>query len=160
MGGIPPSAILSIFKTRATSILKSVREERATQKIGQSAIGPPGWLEKGLSASLLVRYVSQRIRSSLAPSIQTLLKPTVCLLLMRRCTSSYCGRFHAIDRYSRLPSSDTSTSRRWLMVMVDGRRRYYFPTHITDSRRVSENQLTVPESTFEVDLHLAATLSR
>ena len=27
-------------------------------------IGPPGWLEKGPSASLLVRYVSQRIRSS------------------------------------------------------------------------------------------------
>ena len=72
---------------RATSILKSVREERATQKIGKSAIGPPGWLEKGLSASLLVRYVSQWIRSSLAPSIQTLLKPTVCLLLMRRCTT-------------------------------------------------------------------------
>ena len=36
--------------------------------------------------SLLVRYVSQRIRSSLMPSIQTLLKPTVCLPLMRRCT--------------------------------------------------------------------------
>ncbi|HSZ78005.1 MAG TPA: hypothetical protein VK775_11425, partial [Chthoniobacterales bacterium] len=54
-------------KARATSILKSVREKRATQKIGKSAIGPPGWLEKGSSASLLVRYVSQRIRSSLAP---------------------------------------------------------------------------------------------
>ena len=51
--------------------IKPVREERATQKIGQIAVGPPGWLEKGLSASLLVRYVSQRIRSSLAPSIQT-----------------------------------------------------------------------------------------
>src|SRR5580693_3310464 len=74
-------------KTEATSILRSVREERATQKIGQSAIGPPGWLEKGSSASLLVRYGSQRIRSSLAPSIQTLLKPTVCLPLMRRCTT-------------------------------------------------------------------------
>jgi hypothetical protein len=43
-------------------------------------------LEKGPSASLLVRHLSQRIRSSLAPSIQTLLKPTVCLSLMRRCT--------------------------------------------------------------------------
>src|SRR5580692_1748507 len=75
-------------RRRATSILRSVRTERATQKIGQSAIGPPGWLEKGLSASLLVRYVSQRIRSSLAPSIQTLLKPTVCLPLMRQCTSA------------------------------------------------------------------------
>jgi hypothetical protein len=74
-------------RRRATSILRSVRTERATQKIGQSAIGPPGWLEKGLSASLLVRHVSQRIRSSLAPSIQTLLKPTACLPLMRRCTS-------------------------------------------------------------------------
>jgi len=73
-------------RRRATSILRSVRKERATQKIGQSAIGPPGWLEKGPSASLLVRHVSQRIRSSLAPSIQTLLKPTVCLPLMRRCT--------------------------------------------------------------------------
>jgi hypothetical protein len=52
-----------------------------------TAVGSPGWLEKGSSASLLVRYVSQRIRSSLAPSIQTLLKPTVCLPLMRRCTS-------------------------------------------------------------------------
>ena len=75
-------------RRRATSILRSVRKERATQKIGQSAIGPPGWLEKGPSASLLVRQVSQRIRSSLAPSIQTLLKPTVCLPLMRRCTSA------------------------------------------------------------------------
>jgi hypothetical protein len=75
-------------RRRATSILRSVRKERATQKIGQSAIGPPGWLEKGPSASLLVRHVSQRIRSSLAPSIQTLLKPTVCLPLMRRCTRS------------------------------------------------------------------------
>jgi hypothetical protein len=74
-------------RRRATSILRSVRKERATQKIGQSAIGPPGWLEKGPSASLLVRQVSQRIRSSLAPSIQTLLKPTVCLPLMRRCTN-------------------------------------------------------------------------
>ncbi len=75
-------------RRRATSILRSVRKERATQKIGQSAIGPPGWLEKGPSASLLARHGSQRIRSSLAPSIQTLLKPTVCLPLMRRCTSS------------------------------------------------------------------------
>jgi hypothetical protein len=33
------------------------------------------WLEKGPSASLLARHVSQRIRSSLAPSIQTLFKP-------------------------------------------------------------------------------------
>src|SRR5580692_9924732 len=73
-------------RRRATSIVRSVRKERATQKIGQSAIGPPGWLEKGPSASLLVRHVSQRIRSSLAPGIQTLLKPTVCLPLMRRCT--------------------------------------------------------------------------
>jgi hypothetical protein len=64
-------------RRRATSILRSVREERATQKIGQSAIGPPGWLEKGPSASLLARHVSLRIRSSLTPSIQTLLKPTV-----------------------------------------------------------------------------------
>ena len=82
-------------RRRATSILRSVRKERATQKIGQSAIGPPGWLEKGPSASLLARHGSQRIRSSLAPSIQTLLKPTVCLPLMRRCTSlkflRFCG---------------------------------------------------------------------
>ena len=49
--------------------------------------GPKGWLEKGPSASLFVRYVSQRICSSLTPRIQTLLKPTVCLLLMTRCTS-------------------------------------------------------------------------
>jgi hypothetical protein len=70
-------------RRRATSILRSVRKERGTQKIGQSAIGLPGWLEKGPSASLLVRHVSQRIRSSLAPSIQTLLKPTVYLPLMR-----------------------------------------------------------------------------
>ena len=48
--------------------------------------GPKGWLEKGLSASLFVRYVSPRICSSLTPRIQTLLKPTVCLLLMTRCT--------------------------------------------------------------------------
>jgi hypothetical protein len=33
-------------------------EERAAQKIGQSAIGPLGWLEKGPTASLVVRYVS------------------------------------------------------------------------------------------------------
>src|SRR6516225_427222 len=46
-----------------------------------------GWLEKGPSASLFVRYVSQRICSSLTPRIQTLLKPTVCLLLMTRCTN-------------------------------------------------------------------------
>src|SRR6516165_7245271 len=49
--------------------------------------GPKGWLEKGPSASLFVRYVSHRICSSLTPRIQTLLKPTVCLLLMTRCTS-------------------------------------------------------------------------
>ena len=36
---------------------------------------------------MFVRYVSQRICSSLTPRIQTLLKPTVCLLLMTRCTS-------------------------------------------------------------------------
>jgi len=92
-------------RRRATSILRSVPKERATQKIGQSAIGPPGWLEKGPSASLLVRHVPHQFdgcrgkpdlhkgktgagRSSLAPSIQTLLKPTVCLPLMRRCTRS------------------------------------------------------------------------
>ena len=62
-----------------------VRSEQRRKSV-KNVIGPPGWLEKGLSASLLVRYVSQRIRSSLAPSIQTLLKPTVRLLLMRRCT--------------------------------------------------------------------------
>jgi hypothetical protein len=49
--------------------------------------GPKGWLEKGPSTSLFVRYVSQRICSLLTPRIQTLLKPTVCLLLMTRCTS-------------------------------------------------------------------------
>jgi hypothetical protein len=49
--------------------------------------GPKGWLEKGPSRSLFVRYVSQRISSSLTPRIRTLLKPTVCLLLMTRCTS-------------------------------------------------------------------------
>jgi len=48
--------------------------------------GPKGWLEKGPSASLLVRYVSHRICSSLTPRIPTLLKPTVCLLLVTRCT--------------------------------------------------------------------------
>src|ERR1700738_2648130 len=85
------------------SYLEFVREKRATRKIGQSAIGPPGWLEKGSSASLLVRYVPHQFDgcrgkpdrhkgktgagcSSLTPSIQTLLKPTVCLPLMRRCT--------------------------------------------------------------------------
>jgi hypothetical protein len=50
--------------------------------------GPKGWLEKGPSSSLFVRYVSHRICSSLTPRIQTLLKPTVCLLLMTRCTIS------------------------------------------------------------------------
>jgi hypothetical protein len=34
--------------------------------VGKIAIGPPGWREKGSSASLLVRYVSHRIRFSLA----------------------------------------------------------------------------------------------
>src|SRR6516164_4600208 len=46
-----------------------------------------GWLEKGPSASLFVRYVPHRRCSSLTPRIQTLLKPTVGLLLMIRCTS-------------------------------------------------------------------------
>jgi len=50
--------------------------------------GPKGWLEKGPSASLFVRYVSHRICSSLTPRVQTLLKPTVCLLLMTRCASA------------------------------------------------------------------------
>src|SRR5215831_12280478 len=54
--------------------------------------GPRGWLEKGPSASLFVRYVSHRICSSLTPRIQTLLKPTVCLLLMTRCTRLDCSR--------------------------------------------------------------------
>jgi len=47
---------------------------------------PNGLAWKGSSASLFVRYVSQRICASLTPRIQTLLKPTVCLLLMTRCT--------------------------------------------------------------------------
>jgi len=46
-----------------------------------------GWLEKGPSASLFVRYVSHWICSSLTPRIRTLLKPTVGLLLMTRCTN-------------------------------------------------------------------------
>src|SRR5215470_6224503 len=50
-----------------------------------------GWLEKGPSASLFVRYVSHRICSSLTPRIQTLLKSTVCLLLVTRCTSASIG---------------------------------------------------------------------
>ena len=54
--------------------------------------GPRGWLEKGPSASLFVRYVLIQIRSSLTPCIQTLLKPTVCLLLMTRCTSFLGGK--------------------------------------------------------------------
>ena len=33
-------------------------------------------------------------------------------------------------------------------------------TRITNSRRVSDNPLTAPGYTFEVDLHLAATLSK
>ena len=37
-----------------------------------------------------------RIRSSLTPSIQTLLKPTVCLPLMRRCTSPF-GAYNAAN---------------------------------------------------------------
>src|SRR6478752_1207672 len=37
-------------------------------------------------ASALFQSVSQPLRSSLAPCIQTLLKPTVCLPLMRRYT--------------------------------------------------------------------------
>src|ERR1700732_1232823 len=84
------------------SYLDPFLRSEQTQKIGQSAIGPPGWLEKGSSASLLVRYVSQRIRSSLAPSIQTLLKPTVCLPLMKRCTS------FRPDRYPTEPSISRS----------------------------------------------------
>src|SRR5262249_25420736 len=55
--------------------------------------GPMGWLEKGPSASLFVRYVSHRICSSLTPRIQTLLKPTVCLLLVIRRTRASEGRF-------------------------------------------------------------------
>ena len=65
--------------------------------------GPYRWLEKGPSASLFVRYVPLHFPmvvrfplrhrkngarcSSLTPRIQTLLKPTVGLLLMIRCTS-------------------------------------------------------------------------
>src|SRR5271165_3045295 len=76
-------------------------EAAAGQEIGQSAIGPPDWLEKGSSASLLARYVSQPIRSSLSPSIRTLLKPTVCLPLMRRCII-YCSLApNAIDNHRR-----------------------------------------------------------
>ena len=54
--------------------------------------------EKGPSASLLVRHVPQRTRSSLAPSIQTLLKLTVCLPLMRRCTSPHRRVRHQAKR--------------------------------------------------------------
>src|ERR1700730_3871558 len=77
---------VSLFGSLSFALTESTRP-RATQKIGQSAIGLPGWLEKGSSASLLVRHVSQPICCSLTPSIQTLLKPTVCLPLMSRCTS-------------------------------------------------------------------------
>jgi len=58
-----------------------------------------GWLEKGPPASLFVRYVSQRICASLTPRTQTLLKPTVCLLLMIRCTNLLevrCGVFFSL----------------------------------------------------------------
>jgi hypothetical protein len=65
---------LADFQGASDERTETVREERATRKIGQSAIGPLGWLKKGPSASLPVRYVSQRIRSSLTPSIQNLLK--------------------------------------------------------------------------------------
>src|SRR5215471_16663939 len=63
------------------------REEESNAENQPTGHGPMGWLEKGPSASLFVRYVSHRICSSLTPRIQTLLKPTVCLLLMTRCTT-------------------------------------------------------------------------
>src|SRR5262249_30495792 len=58
-----------------------------------------GWLEKGPSASLFVRYVSHRICSSLTPRIQTLLKPTVGLLLMIRCTRLVGERRTVLPRF-------------------------------------------------------------
>src|SRR5262249_14500927 len=68
-----------------------------------------GRLEKGPSASLFVRYVSHRICSSLTPRIQTLLKPTVGLLLMIRCTSfaeksDQASRFFVLNRSLRAAS--------------------------------------------------------
>ena len=81
-------ALWPIFRVARSSRTDQSMLVAHAVKIGQNAIGPPGWLEKGPSASLLVRDVSQRLRSSLTPSIQTLLKPTVCLPLMRRCTRS------------------------------------------------------------------------
>src|SRR5215469_18425468 len=92
------------------------------------ADGPRGWLEKGPSASLFVRHVSIQICSSLSPRIQTLLKPTVCLLLMTRCTKpsvdsrlynrdigpAFCpwqqttGDNMAPSRYNRPPLPDTN----------------------------------------------------
>src|SRR5215468_5142608 len=63
------------------------REEESNAENQPTGHGPMGWLEKGPSASLFVRYVSHRICSSLTPRIQTLLKPTVGLLLMIRCTN-------------------------------------------------------------------------
>jgi uncharacterized membrane protein YfcA len=72
------SSAAPFLKARLTNVRLAIALETATTAGGT-------WLA-GLSASLFVRYVSQRICSSLTPRIQTLLKPTVCLLLMTRCT--------------------------------------------------------------------------
>jgi hypothetical protein len=84
------SELMSIFGRRGTLVYRLLNPlSFVAFKMGRLRDGPSRTGAKGAypSASLLVRYVSQRIRSSLAPRIQTLLKPTVCLPLMRRCTS-------------------------------------------------------------------------
>ena len=42
------------------SVSESILDRRATQKIGQIVIGLADWLEKGSSASLLVRYAPRQ----------------------------------------------------------------------------------------------------
>src|SRR5215510_10509137 len=78
---------LICVRAASAKLVRDVRSEsrgRGTEN-QPTGHGPMGWLEKGPSASLFVRYVSHRICSSLTPRIQTLLKPTVGLLLMIRC---------------------------------------------------------------------------
>ena len=74
------------WQLRRAYLNRYVRSEQR-RKSANWPTAQKGWLEKGPSESLFVRYVSQRICSSLTPRIQTLLKPTICLLLMTRCTS-------------------------------------------------------------------------
>jgi hypothetical protein len=69
-------------------------------------------------ASLLARHVSRQIRSSIAPSIQTLLKPTVCLPLMRRCTRRSSALEHAALRC--FVTGNVSTGDRWALAYRRG----------------------------------------